>query len=225
LDQLLHGQATFTVEFKQEAELKLHEYLACMSQMLDDRDHTAAPGLILLTTKDRNRWNPAGYFKSTYVLTPYCECEGNIHACDDGAVTFTKDKKWWGRSAPWIARSVKLLAAGLQLGFAGMPLALGSEAAKELEDQVKFMEELTKHVELEAPKEGKDVDSEEVTGGDVGKDLRGNDREATVTRAALARFLEETAPNNYRARQWGSLRRIKMRDNSYRWLCEKCAER
>src|SRR6185369_7600559 len=129
LDQLLHGQATLVVEFKQEAELKLHEYLACMSQMLDDRDHTAAPGLILLTTKDRSRWNPVGYFKSTYVLTPYCECEGNIHACDDGAVTFTKDKTWWGKSAPWIARSVKLLAAGLQLGFTGMPLALGSEVA------------------------------------------------------------------------------------------------
>jgi hypothetical protein len=65
--------------------------------------------------------------------------------------------------------------------------------------------------------------SEQVTGGDVGKDLRGNEREVAVTRAALARFLEETAPNNYRARQWGSLRRTRMSDNSYRWLCENCA--
>ncbi len=223
LDQLLQGQATLAVEFKQEAELKLHEYLTCMSQMLDDRDHTAAPGLILLSTKDRSRWNPVSYFKNTYILTPYCECEGNIHACDDGAVPFTKDRAWWGKSAPWVARSVKLLAVGLQLGFVGMPLVSGSEVAKEIEDQVKFMEELTKHLELEAPKETKDSGSEQITGGEVGKDLRGSDRESKVTRAALARFLEETAPNKYRARQWGSLRRVRMSDNSYRWLCGDCA--
>lgn len=223
LDQLLHGQSTLALEFKQEAELKLHEYLACMSQMLDDRDHTAAPGLISVTTKDRSRWNPVGYFKRTYKITPYCECEGKIHACEDGSVEFTKDRDWWIATAPWIARAARVLAAGLQLAFAGMPLALGADTVKVIEDEVRFMEALTEHLELEAPAELKDTGVDDVLCGAVGKDLRANDKEAAITRAALARFLEDTAPNEYRARRWGSLRRVRMRDNSYRWLCGECA--
>lgn len=224
LDQLLRGQTALSAEFKQEAELKLHEYLALTSQMLDDREFTAAPGLIAVRTKDRSAWNPTRYFRQTYVLVPYCECEGKLHACEHGQVEFTKDKPWWLATTPWIARSTKLLSAGLHLAFAGMPLALGADVAKAVEDEVKFMKELTKHLELEVPKERKEADtmaSEEAT---FGKDLRGAKQEAALTRAALARFLEETAPNNYQARRWGSLRRVRMSDNSHRWLCESCAK-
>jgi hypothetical protein len=220
LDQVLRGQKGLAAEFKQEAELKLHEYLNCMSAILDDRDHTAAPGLISIMTKDRNAWNPAGFFRMTYVLTPYCECEANIHSCPDGSVEFTKDKAWWVKTAPWIARGTKLLVAGLQLAFAGMPLALGADTAKAIEDEVKLMDELTKHLELEMPEKEADDGSGKLIEGAGGKDLRGNDRETALTRAGLARLLEETAPDNYRARRWGSLRRVKMPDNSYRWLCE-----
>jgi GTPase SAR1 family protein len=225
MDQLLEAQSALFAEFRQEAELKLLEYLSCMSQMLDDRDHTAVPGLISITTTDRSPWNPVGYFRKTYVLTPFCECEGNIHVCEDAKVEFTKDRAWWAKTAPWIAKGTKLLAAGLQLAFAGMPLALGAEAADAMKDQVKFMQELTKHLELEAPKKNEGTEAEAVFVGDIGKDLRGGDREAALTRAALECLLEETAPNNYRARRWGSLRRVRMSDNSYRWLCEDCAKR
>jgi hypothetical protein len=138
-------------------------------------------------------------------------------------VEFTKDRAWWEKSAPWIARGTKLLAAGLQLGFAGLPLGLGDKAADAIKDEVKFMEELTKHLELKVPEKNEAAEADEVVRGDIGKDLRGGDREAALTRAALARLLKETAPNNYRARRWGSLRRVRMSDNSYRWLC--CAKR
>ncbi len=225
LEELLHGQAALAEEFKQEAELKLHEYLGALSLMLDDRDHTAAPGLISIMTKDLSPWSPVNFFKKTYILTPYCECEGNIHACEDGNVEFTKDKMWWKKTAPWLARGTKLLAAGLQLAFAGMPLALGAEVAKSVEAQVKLMDALTKQLELEAPEEESDDGSGELIRSGVGKDLRGKNGETALMRASLARFLEETAPDNYRARKWGSLRRIKMSDNSHRWLCETCAAR
>ena len=174
--------------------------------------------------KDRSPWNPVGYFKRTYVLTPFCECEGNTHACEDGNVEFTKDRDWWVATAPWIARATQVLAAGLKLGFAGMPLALDSDAAKLIEDQVKFMDKLTEQVKLEMPKELEDTSADEVLHGAVGKDLRLKARESATTRAALARFLEETAPDNHRARRWGSLKRVRMNDNSYRWLCEVCAK-
>jgi hypothetical protein len=225
MDQLLQGQSALAAEFKQEAELKLHEYLACTSEMLDDRDHTAAPGLISIMTEDRSPWNPVGYFKKTYVLTPFCECEGKIHACEDGKVEFTKDRPWWEKTAPWIARGTKLLAAGLQLGFAGMPLALGPKVAEAVKDEVKLMQELTKHLELQVPEPNALAEADEAIRGDAGKDLRGGDRASRLTRAALTRLLEETAPDNYRARRWGSLRRVRMSDNTYRWLCEACAKR
>jgi len=222
LEQLLKGQAELSAEFKQEAELKFNEYLALTSQMLDDRDFAATPGLIGIRAKDRSKWNPTRFFEQTYVLVPYCECERNVHACENGSVEFTKDRTWWRKTAPWIARGTKLLATGLQLAFAGMPLALGAEVVKSVEDEVKFMEELTKHMELQAPSEEDDRNLfDEVT---FTKDLRVPDKETAIARASLARFLEETAPNNYRAKIWGSLRRIRMPDNSYRWLCEECAK-
>jgi hypothetical protein len=219
VNQLVDDQANVLPEIKQQLQLKLHEYLAYTSEMLDAREDTAAPGIISISTKDRSKWNLASYFKKTYFLTPFCENAGNIHPCEDGRVEFTKDREWWERTAPWIARGTKLLAVGLQLAFAGMPLALGHQVFDAIKDDVDFMRELTKHMELKADNEGID-DGADVLERDFDKDLRGTEKESRLMRAALARFLEETAPDDYRARQWGSLRRVRMSDNSYRWMCE-----
>jgi internalin A len=219
MNQLVDDQANLIPEIKQQLELKLHEYLAHTSGMLDAREDRAAPGIISISTRDRSKWNPAAYFKKTYFLTPFCENAGNIHPCEDGRVEFTKDREWWERTSPWIARGTKLLAVGLQLAFAGMPLALGHQVFDAIKDDVNFMRELTKHMELKADNEGIG-DGADVLERDFDKDLRGTEKESRLMRAALSRFLEETAPNNYRARQWGSLRRVRMSDNSYRWLCE-----
>jgi internalin A len=219
IDRLVRDQARLLPEIKQELDLKLHEYLGYTSQMLDDRDYTAAPGLISISTKDRSKWNPASYFKKTYFLTPYCESNGNIHPCEDGRVEFTKDREWWEKTAPWVARGTKLLSAGLQLAFAGMPLALGAQVFEAVKDDVKFMNELSKHLELQ-PVIHEAAGAREVFQRDFEADLRAIDKESKLMRAALTRFLEETAPTNYRARQWGSLSRVRMSDNSYRWICD-----
>ena len=225
LDQLLQAQSALGAEFRQEAELKLHEYLALTSQMLDDRDYTAAPGLISISTKDRSKWNPAGYFKNTYVLTPYCECQGNIHPCKDGQVEFTKDRVWWKQTAPWLARGTKLLSAGITLAFAGMPLALGPEVFDVIKDDVAFMDELAKQMELEKGDTRDQAEEDDVAETGVGKGIGEGDKESRLTRWALAAFMKEMAPANYHARRWGSLRRVRMSDDSYRWLCEDCAKR
>jgi hypothetical protein len=41
----------------------------------------------------------------------------------------------------------------------------------------------------------------------------------------LAQLLEAIAPDNYKARQWGPLRRVRMGDNTYRWMCDEHARR
>jgi len=106
-----------------------------------------------------------------------------------------------------------------------LPAAVPAAAAESIKYEVKFMNELTKHLELTPPEKNEEAEADELIRGDTIKDLRSGDREAALTRAALARFLEETATNNYRARRWGSLRRVRMPDNTYRWLCGECAKR
>ena len=226
MDQLLMAQANLLPAIKQEAELKLHEYLGYINQMLDDRELTSAPGILSIETKDRSKWNPQSYFTKTYILTPFCECDQNIHPCEDGRAEFTKDREWWAKTAPWIARGTKVLSVGLQLAFAGMPLALGDEVFKGIKNDVKFMNELAKNIELKEDSSEKEVprDFAETMEEGLVRDLRLDDRETRLMKAALARFLEAVAPDNYRARQWGSLRRVRMTDNSYRWLCESCAK-
>ncbi|GEP41915.1 hypothetical protein BGE01nite_12060 [Brevifollis gellanilyticus] len=225
LNELLKGQAHLSDEFKQQAELKLHEYLAQMNELLNDRDATSAPGIISIHTKDRSAWNPASYFKKAYVITPYCESADGIHAWTEGAVEFTKDREWWRKTAPWIARGTKLLSAGLQLGIAGVPLMAGAEVAKEVESELKFMTALAKHLDLEAPESEKLDEALAILEEEAACNLKGQSEAARLARAALTRLLEETAPDNYRAKTWGGLRRVRMPDNSHRWLCGCCAEK
>ncbi len=226
LEQVREGQEALAPEIKQETELKLREYLGYMGQMLDNREFTSAPGIISINRADRKVWNPKTYFSKEYVLTPFCECEQNIHPCEDGRVEFAKDEEWWAKTAPWIARGTKVLSVGLQLAFAGMPLAMPASAFEAIKEDVAFMNALAKHIELKADDAHESVEG--ITGrfdDDSVTDLRRDHKDARLMRAALSRFLEEVAPDNYRARQWGSLRRVRMSDNSYRWLCENCATR
>ncbi len=41
----------------------------------------------------------------------------------------------------------------------------------------------------------------------------------------LAKLFEEIAPDNYKSRQWGELRRTLMIDNTHRWLCDDHAKK
>ena len=117
---------------------------------------------------------------------------------------------------------------GLQLGFAGMPVSMDESVFESIKNDVTFMKELTRHMTLETPDPTDErvanmADAVAEAGDALWSDMREEGGDTKLMRAALARFLEEVAPNNYRARQWGSLRRVRMSDNSYRWLCEKCA--
>lgn len=229
LQELQHGHKALGPEIKQEMELKLREYLGYFGQLLDDREETSAPGIISLNTVDRSVWDPKRYFQKKYVLTPFCECEQNIHPSKDGQVEFSRHRQWWANTAPWIARGTKVLSVGLQLAFAGMPLAMDPSVFEVIKKDVAFMKELAGHIEAKAPSpDTEDETAKGVTNRfDDGSlvDVRRDHKQARLMRAALARFLEEVAPNNYRARQWGSLHRVRMSDNSYRWLCENCDKR
>ncbi|MHC4697245.1 MAG: COR domain-containing protein, partial [Planctomycetota bacterium] len=226
LEDVRQGQESLAPQIKQEMEQKLREYLGHIGQMLDDREFTSAPGIISINTVDRSPWNPSTYFTKEYVLTPFCECERNVHPCQNGCVPFSKDRDWWITTAPWIARGTKVLSVGLQLAFGGMPVGMPASVFEAIKNDVAFMNELAKHIELTV--DDADGSAEGITGrfdDDSPADMRKDHKEPRLMRAALSRFLEEVAPDNYRARQWGSLGRVRMSDNSYRWLCEDCTKR
>jgi hypothetical protein len=103
---------------------------------------------------------------------------------------------------------------------------MGADVFDAIKDDVHFMNELAKKIPLEEKLSRGDHEKDltNVLEGDLAGDMREADRVTRLTRAALANFLEAVAPGNFRARQWGSLQRIKMSDNSYRWLCGACAK-
>jgi hypothetical protein len=95
-----------------------------------------------------------------------------------------------------------------------------------------FMKELAKHLELKGGAVS-DIGEEEAEfvrarGSKPGPlDLRqaAGDDPNRIARMQLAELLEAIAPDNYKARQWGPLRRVRMGDNTYRWMCDEHARR
>jgi len=101
----------------------------------------------------------------------------------------------------------------------------------EMKNDIGFMKELAGHLELEG---GAESDISEEAGRTVEK-MKGKDRlrdlrqlsgedEKRIARMQLAELFSEIAPKNYKGRQWGPLRRVRMPDNTYRWLCKEHAE-
>ena len=51
------------------------------------------------------------------------------------------------------------------------------------------------------------------------QDIR--DDEFREARMALSEMLKEVKPDEFKARRWGDLERIRFPDNTHRWLCSK----
>ena len=91
-------------------------------------------------------------------------------------------------------------------------VVMGAKYAKNLAGQIKLMEELAKKLADRDYMEGELLERT-VAGGKVerleGMELR-----------ALRKLLDEVDANQ----DWGPLSRIRMSDNTYRWLCKEHAE-
>jgi hypothetical protein len=150
-----------------------------------------------------------------------------MHPVEDGKVEFIQNQEWWNKMAPWIGRGTKVLSAGLQLAFAGLPLTMGAKAFEAIKEDVDFMNELAEHISVNpsVPDVHEGGELTHKLQGYTAKTLLRDDPETILMRAALSRMLEAVAPVNFRARQWGSLTRIRMGDNSYRWMCRDCVGR
>lgn len=213
-------------EIIQRAALWMRGYIGgIINELLDNRDFNAAPAVVSIVPVDGSKFNPKKWFDKAYVLTPYCEYEGGVHKVDF-SIKFKKPRAWWAM----FAFGVQVLSAGVKIACAGLPLAVDPNLFAVMKNEVAFMKELAGHLKLEG---GAESDISDEPGelverlkakGDL-RDLRqaGGEDDKRIVRMQLAELFKEIAPKNYRARQWGELRRVKMPDNTYRWLCAKHA--
>ncbi|MHC4647729.1 MAG: leucine-rich repeat domain-containing protein [Planctomycetota bacterium] len=217
-------------EIEQRFRLAWREYWDMLDSMLDNREFNSAPGVVSIVPIDGSGFNPRNWFEKGYVVWPYCEYEGGVHKVGF-SVKLKKPRAWWEKTAPKLAFGMKVLSGGIKIACAGLPLGIDAKIFDEIKNEVAFMKELAGHLELEGGAES-DICGEagafvERTGGrDKLRDLRtleGED-EKRIVRMQLADLFQAIAPKNYKARQWGELRRVRMADNTYRWLCGEHAK-
>ena len=216
-------------ELVQKVALQWRDYLDKFDEILDNRDFNSAPAVVSIVPVDGSAFNPKNWFDKDYKIIPYCEYEGGVHPVSF-SIPLTKPRQWWQKTASKLAAGIKVLSAGIKIACAGLPLAVDPKLFDAMKNEVAFMKELAGHLELEGGAES-DISAE--ASDTVEKidqkvrihyfrQLSGED-EKRIVRMQLAELFEQIAPKNYKARQWGELRRVRMPDNTYRWLCAKHA--
>ena len=212
---------------EQQIRLAMKNYLTQFNEMLDNRDYTSSPAIFSILPLEPRGFGWDGWFTKEYMLTPYCEFEGQCHRCVDAGVIFKKTRKWWATTAPALSLAFKTLSIGASLAVAGAPLAvaaggvgmkLAAEAYRDIKPGADFIKEIIKHT---ADLAGDGAEKARDRGGDMFEE--GSKQNYHERRAQLQQLLKEIAPKNYEAREWGSMRRVKMPDNTYRWMCEEHA--
>jgi len=222
-------QTELAPEIVQRVALQWRDYLDKFDEILDNRDFNSAPAVVSIVPVDGSAFNPKNWFNNEYNVIPYCEYAGGVHPVSF-SLPLKKPRQWWQKTAPKLAVGIKVLSAGIKIGCAGLPLAVDPKLFEAMKNEVEFMKELADHLELESGAESDiSVDAAETVEkmermGRI-RDFRqsSGDDEKRIVRMQLAELFEQIAPKNYKARQWGELRRVKMPDNTYRWLCAKHA--
>ncbi|MBU1626186.1 hypothetical protein KKB18_02360, partial [bacterium] len=198
------------------------ELLNWIDMLLDARDFTPIPSIFILSPVKKSIFNPQRFFEQEYVFMPYCEDEKQIHRVDYSK-SFKAPKEWWIKAAPILSVMVKVLTFSASVTLAGMPIILDVSGIK---NEIELMKALVSNMPKLEGGAKSDVSVEsmkylrhEMIHGDPGRrDVDDPYREA---RLALSEILEKVAPMEFKARRYGELTRVKMPDNTFRWLCMK----
>jgi len=239
----LDARANFIVESSEKqleaaniqmSQLTLRDFFYYFDKILDAREFYSAPGIIAILPIDSKSWNPKEWFNQTYMLSPYCEHEGGIHRIDF-SVKFTKPRTWWAKSGPVLNVIIQTSMRILQIGINVAPVIGGDVFTTNIKNDLRFMNNLlgltgkTNLNENDLKSKGFAISNPETIGvlGAEGDDYLhnmrsyNNDDSYRMATMQLTELLKELAPDEYAARQWGELQRVRMPDNSYRWLCKK----
>lgn len=229
VNALVEAGKSIPASLKQIVDLGLQSHLKSMDRMLDNRDFNSAPGIVSITPVDRSNWNPDNWFNKEYTLTPYCECGGeDTHIAEDAIHQFKMPKKWWRETAPKLSIAFKVLTSGVQIATAAFPLVVGGDIYNMVKYEVGFMKALSSQFQTDIKAESDVRDPKFVEENSAApKKVIPNSKiyQQRIARNQLAKLFKEIAPEKYESRQWGSLRRVRMPDDTYRWLCPEHAEK
>ncbi|MBF0566580.1 MAG: hypothetical protein HQK89_15240 [Nitrospirae bacterium] len=254
VDALSDSLSEYTIDVKQgikeipasvsqQFQLAFRDYLNLFNDMLDARDFTPVPSIIAIVPVDGGSVFTRDItvlardiFQERLTLTLYCEHE----KCDRNPVyklQFRLTREWWEKTAPVAGVLFDVLRAGLIAASAGTLLfapalwATMKDAATAMKEFANLANEWKK-VALESA--GKSSHAPDGPGRNNLEPVRlehsRGDDAFRQARLQLAELLKEIAPSEYAARQWGEkdaddrLERLRMKDNTYRWLCKRHAD-
>lgn len=210
--------------------------------MRDIRDFTPVPTIIsIVSVKEISIWKrpftsifSSDLLKDKFLLTPYCEYEQGVHETDYNGkpyhLEFAIPKYWWDKNAPKVGLLFDILRVGLtvaaacsQISNPALWLAMAPAIAT-----IEKLFNLANGFKIDISKSAKVLPAFAEVKKNVAYDLfafRGEDRDSELrhARLQLAELLKEIAPNEYNLQQWGELRRVRMGDNTHRWLCKQHA--
>ncbi|MBF0566779.1 MAG: leucine-rich repeat domain-containing protein [Nitrospirae bacterium] len=222
-------------DVSQKVQLAFRDYLNLFDDMLEITGFTPIPSLIsIIHVNDGSLLNINNLFQIEFSLTLYCEHEKGIHTTDYH-LEFKIPRAWWRKTLPVAGKLFDMLRVGLKaapyvVALVDPTLWEGMQTP-EIKGALFTMDTLLKWSNIEKSKALEnlgDMSEINVTANDFTYDMRskafGEDTEFRQVRLQLADLLKELDPASYKVRKWGELERLKMKDNSYRWLCKKHAD-
>jgi hypothetical protein len=218
-------------ELVQKRDENMWRYFSILNKILENRDYNPTPAMFAIMPADRENFNWDKWFNQRYAISPYCEYEQEIHRCEGVWFTFKKRKDWWLKAAPALGIVIRMLGTVVRIASRGVLVQMAPNVQQEEKYICDFMREFAcKMEQVDTSEKSRTSDMSSGFVGDVNEkgivDVRMRDLndDQRIARIRLSELLKEIAPDKYKAQQWGPLKRIMMRDNTYRWLCNKHAE-
>ncbi|MBF0466937.1 MAG: leucine-rich repeat domain-containing protein [Nitrospirae bacterium] len=222
-------------EVTQKVQLTFRDYLNLFDDMLEISGFTPIPSLIsIIHVNNKSILKINNLFEIEFILAFYCEYDKGIHKTDYH-LDFNIPKEWWRKTLPVAGLLFDTLRGGLKAApyvvslvdltlWAGMQTPEIKSALFTMDKLFKWANEANSKA-LENLGEMPNIDG---TVNDFTYDLRSKafreDTEFRQVRLQLADLLKGLDPESYKARKWGELERLKMKDNSFRWLCKQHAD-
>lgn len=232
-NSLLDFKAMFSAEIRQRGEQIIREILNGIDVLLDARNFAPIPTIMIIQPINKKLWRPKSWFMNSYSLTPCCEYEKNIHKINY-SFQFEAPQDWWRKAAPIISSAINVLtiAGRIGLAFVGVPSSMNTSPGYDLvNEEIHCMQEILKTI----PKLDGDINSNVPIGTQnvINQFERTNKlsgilnehyiiddyhREAMM---ALTNLYKNNCLSEFEARKYGDLERVRLPDNTYRWLCKE----
>jgi len=206
---------------------------------IDKEKKHQTPRIFTIIPKERHRFDPNKLFNQEFHLRFYCEHE-DPHP-SEAHYTFKKPKEWWVKSQPLFSLGLKILGITAAFGSVALPIAMTGDAFKLVKEECSSMRSLADELSkffmeddlepnIHLSQETRESLADYIDSGlhtISGRKYNFIDLDESRTLRACAELdilMKELDPAGSRSYVFGNLRRYRLPDNTYRWLCDKHSE-